>query len=297
MNENLILSTVHNLGYDEIATFLDSLRKTGSKAKVHFFVSGVSAGSLKKIQDAGVTVHPFHYLSFRRRQPLLVLWPLWKRMLASRDFPGKCRLGKRIFHLMGLRFIFYYEFLQSRRGQYRNVLLTDCRDVYLQRDPFSENLGPGIHCFSEARTQMIGTCPANRRMVLNAFGPEVLAEIATAPVSCAGTTFGDEEGILNYLRAMIESLCLGLKMTNSNDQGVHNVLIHRHLLPSVHLHDNYSSSVFTAGCEKASDIILNDRDEVVRPDGAVYPVLHQLDRHGQIYRKLLAKLEVSAQKN
>ncbi len=291
MKDNLILSTVHELTYEDVAPFLKSLRATGSQAQVHFFTCRVSARSLQKIESFGVTTHPFSYLTFRRRQPLLVFWPLWKRMLAARDFAGKRRLVKRVLHLMAMRFVLYYDFLESRTDEFGQVFLTDCRDVYFQRDPFSENLSPGLHCFLEGRTQVIGTCSSNSLMILNAFGPKVLEELANAPVSCAGTTLGDAKSILIYLKAMIETLCLGVTMRHSNDQGVHNYLIHEGLLPSLHLHDNYSSSVFTAGCERVEDIVLNERNEVVRRDGGVYPILHQQDRHREIQRKLLAKLE------
>lgn len=290
MKDNLILSTIRNLKYSEFAPFLDSLRACGSTAKVHFFVSGVDEKTLEKVREAGATVEPFTYFSVRRRQPMNYLWALWKPILAKRDFAGRRALGRWVLHLMAVRFILYYEFLASRRDQFENVLLTDCRDVFFQRDPFAENLGPGLHCFLESAHLTIGTNASNTRMILNAFGPEVLAELANHPISCAGTTIGDSASMLLYLQTMIELVCEGRKMVSSNDQGVHNYIVHRRLIPGLQVHDNYSSSVFTAGCEAREDIHLNERGEVVRRDGQVYPVLHQLDRHVETYAKLLAKL-------
>jgi hypothetical protein len=274
-----------------VAAFLKSLRATGSQAKVHFFTCRVSAKSLKKLHDAGVTTHPFSYLSIRRRQPLIYLWPIWKPMLARRDFAGKKKLVKKVLHLMAMRFALYHDFLQDKTDQFGQVFLTDCRDVYFQRDPFAQNLGPGLHCFLEAGSQTIGTNAANSRMIRHAFGPETVAELAAAPVSCAGTTLGDAKDILHYLELLLETVCRSVTMDPGNDQGVHNYLIQKGLLPSVHVHDNYSSAVFTAGCEGAPSILLNGKNEVVRADGGVYAVLHQLDRHREIYRQLLAKLD------
>jgi len=194
---------------------------------------------------------------------------------------------------MSLRHALSYEYLSQHQDKFENVLLIDCRDVYFQRDPFSDNLGPGLHCFLEARTQTIGKCSSNRQMMLTAFGPAVVSELADAPVSCAGTTLGDMQSILNYEKKMIELLCTIGEMTQGNDQGVHNYIVHKHLISPLHLHDNYSSSVFTAGCERVEDITLNERDEIVRKDGSVYPTLHQQDRHREIQRKLLAKLETA----
>jgi len=49
--------------------------------------------------------------------------------------------------------------------------------------------------------------------------------------------------------------------------------------------------VFTAGCEGSDNITLNEQDEIIRADGKPYAILHQYDRHREIARKLLAKLE------
>lgn len=289
--QNLILSATHDMGYRELAPFLESLRATGSTAKVHLFMSGVDARSAKRIEAMGISIKRFHYLHFRRRRPLALLWPLWKKLLAARDLPEKCRLAGPVFYFASLRFVLYHEYLLKHQDQFENVLLTDCRDVYFQRDPFSENLGPGVHCFLEAKRQIIGKCPANSRMVRTAFGPEVLRELADAPVSCAGTLLGDIASILKYLETMVELLCKIITMTSIIDQGVHNFIIHRRLLPFLHLHDNYSSIVFTAGCEGGDSIRLNDRNEIIRQDGGVYSMLHQYDRHAGIRDKLHAKLE------
>ena len=221
----------------------------------------------------------------------MLLWPIWKKMLAQRDLLGKCRIAPHLFFFVSLRHALFYEFLTQHSGEFGNILLTDCRDVYFQRDPFSEDLGLGVHCFQEAKSRTIGTCPENSNMVRKAFGPEILREMSAAPVSCAGTVWGDQSSIEKYLETMVELLSKINTMTEMNDQGVHNFVIQRHLLPLLQLHDNYSSIVFTAGCEGRQDIHLNDRNEIIRKDGSVYSVLHQYDRDDEIRDKLHAKLE------
>jgi hypothetical protein len=283
---NLILSVVHGMEYEKVASFLESFVATGSGAQMHLFVCGVSAESVKKMELPGVTIHPFRYLSFRQRQPLLVLWPLWKRLLAGKDFEGKRALGKRVFHLASMRFILYYEFLMEHGNEFENVLLTDSRDVDFQRDPFSDNLGPGLHCFLEAKTQFIGKCPSNTAMLQGSFGPEVLAELADCRVSCSGTTIGDVGSIMAYLKMMIELSASGVSMFGGSDQGVHNFIVHRKLIPSMHLHDNYDSTVFTAGMEPQEAVRWNAAEEIIRDDGKAYPVLHQHERDPAVRPRL-----------
>lgn len=289
---NLILSVVHGMEYDAVAPFLETLALTKSDAKVHFFVAATSQESIRKMEAQGVVTHPFHYISFRRRQPMLYLWPLlFRRMMAKRDFEGKCKLGKVVFHLFASRFIYYYEFLTAHRNEFENVLVTDCRDVCFQRDPFSDNLGPGIHCFLEAKTQIIGQCTGNSRMVRESFGPEVLKELSEYPVSCAGTTIADTENMLVYLKAMIETAAGAVNMFGGSDQGLHNYIVHKKLVPNIHVHDNYNSTVFTAGCEPLDRVHWNDADEIIRNDGKPYPVMHQYDRIAAMRDRVLKKLQ------
>jgi hypothetical protein len=286
---NLVLSVVHGLEYEKVAPFFESFAAVRRDAQMHVFVCAVSPGSVKKMEAAGAVTHPFRYLNFRQRQPLLYLWPLWRRMMAGRDFAGRRALGRRVFHLFATRFIFYYDFLQAHRDEFENVFLTDCRDVWFQRNPFIDHLGPGVHCFSEARTQIIGTCAANSKMIEFTFGSKVMAEMADDPVSCAGTTMGDAEGIMGYLKAIVETIAAARKLFGGSDQGAHNFLVHYKLLPLLQLHDNYSSSVFTAGCEPEEAIRWNASNEIIRDDGKPYPVLHQYDRSMAVKKRLHAK--------
>lgn len=287
---NLVMSVAHGLEYEAMMPFLESFAATGSDTKMHLFVCAVSKASIKKMELPGVTINRFHCLNFRQRQPLLYLWPVWRRLLATRDFERKCSMGKRVLHLASMRFILYYEFLLKHRNEFENVLLTDSRDVFFQRDPFADDLGPGLHCFLEAKTQFIGKCAANTMFLEETCGPKVLAEMADCRVSCSGTTIGDVDSIMAYLKEMINVSASGIKMFRANDQGAHNFIVHRKLIPALHLHDNYESSVFTMGCEPEEAIRWNTADEVVRADGTPYPILHQYDRYPLVKRRLEAKI-------
>ena len=292
---NLVLTVVHGMEYERMAPFFESfVAFADANTKMHVFTCGVSRETVAKIESMGVVTHPFRYLSFRHRQPLLYLWPIWKPMMARRDFEGKCALGRKIFHLFAMRFIMYRDLLLQHPGEFENVLLTDCRDVFFQRDPFADRLGPGVHCFLEARTQIVGTCPSNRKMVEYTFGPEVIEEMARDRVSCAGTTMGDVTSIMGYLKAFVETISSGRKLYSVSDQGTHNYMIHYKRVPSLIVHDNYNSSVFTAGCEPEESIRWNERNEIIRDDGQSYPVLHQYDRFSSAREKLAVKLRAAA---
>ncbi len=128
-------------------------------------------------------------------------------------------------------------------------------------------------------------------MLRGSFGAEVLAEMAERRVSCSGTTIGDADSITAYLKKMIDLSAAGPKMFGGSDQGVHNFIVHRKLVPGLHAHDNYDSTVFTAGCEPEQSYRWNAKDEIVRDDGAPYPILHQHDRYPAVTKRTAREAE------
>lgn len=292
--KDLIIGTVSQLEYEKLAPFFESLRSTGSEADVCIFVADTSPETVRKIEAMGVTVIPFFHLRKQRKQPLLRFWPLWKRILRRLNFKGKCVLGKKVFSLFTVRSVLAYEFIEKRQHLYRNVLLTDVRDVFFQRDPFALPIAPGLHCFLETPRQIIGKCRFNKKMVESALGTEVLQKIGDNVVSCAGTVMGDPVNILSYLRTMIETFGLCRDIDGGNDQGIHNYLIYTGQLPNAALIPNDAGLIYTAGFVPYDEILFNENNEVIHADGSVVPVVHQYDRHPKLIAFFAEKLKEKA---
>ena len=146
------------------------------------------------------------------------------------DWPTAC------LHLFYRRHLLYLEFLQRYGAQDERFFLSDCRDVFFQRDPFSWKQTAGLHLFLEADASRIGTCPHHRRWIASQFGESVLNELSPEVVSCAGTVFGDRTGLSNYLREMIRLTMQAKSLREADgDQGLHNVLVRKH---SASYHDS-----------------------------------------------------------
>jgi hypothetical protein len=279
MKKNLVLTSIHKLNFSDLSPFFDSLKKYSSSIDVCAFCGSVNPEIKQRIKSCGSQVQHFSYFDIRSRQPLLMFWPILRPIFQGLDFSGKCQLAKRVFHIMGARFVHYYEYLTLHWEQYDYVMLTDSRDVYFQRDPFQEITGGGVHVYLEADSQRIGTCRNNIHMVANTYGREILEKMHNYPVSCAGTIIGNTSSMLLYLREMILEMSRAVKMVSGSDQAAHNYIVHNQLVDDIHVHDNYTGSVFTAGCEPALEIRQNAEGEVIRKDGLPYPILHQYDRH------------------
>jgi len=295
-NRNLILTLVEKLTFSDIEPFFVSLRQTGYDGDLVVFASRLSADTIRRINQFGAQVISFSYFSVRYRRPPLLFWRIW-RIVFSRmsDFDRKLKLAKKIFNLFFLRSILYYEYLEKHSGRYKRVLLTDCRDVLFQRDPFSRDYEIGWHAFLEGRDRTIGTCPWNRHMVTTCFGHDVLKALGEKEPSCAGVIIGNVVSVQNYLRSFVEkSFTLeSMPMVPGTDQGVHNLIVHKHLAPNLRLHENGTASVLTMGVMQTDQIKVNDSDEVLNFDGTIPAVLHQYDRHPSIRKLLLKRLEQS----
>src|SRR5262249_670571 len=240
-SRKLILTIVEKLRFSDIEPFLVSLRQTGYDGSLVVFGSRLSSQTLANIKQYGARVIPFRYFSVRYRRPALLIWPFWKWLFRRTDsFEEKCVLAKRVFFLMSLRFILFYEYLLRHPNAYDRVLLSDVRDVFFQRDPFLSDYESGLHAFLEEKGRTIATCLGNRRMVIEAFGASMLDEIGDCEPSCAGITIGDQESILQYLHYVITLTfeARQMRLVSPVDQGIHNYVVHKPLLPRVHLHSN-----------------------------------------------------------
>ena len=89
----------------------------------------------------------------------------------------------------------------AKGTRYRNILITDIRDVIVQKPLFSKPCADLEYHF-EAPEPRIGACPINSEWVRQWFGDAELAGLAEKRITCAGTLSGRQQGVVNYLDAM-----------------------------------------------------------------------------------------------
>lgn len=186
------------------------------------------------------------------------------------------------------RFFYYHAFLhRAASGGYANVMLTDVRDVFFQRDPFAFDIGPFVHCFLEHEDATLGSQKHNREWMRAAYGDDVLREMANAPISCSGVTIGAERAVRGYLDVMVDLLLRLPRQEAGIDQAIHNYAIHRGLIRDLVLVPNMGP-VATLALVPA-EIVLS-----ALPDGYAHVnVFHQYDRHPPLTETLLSRLDPS----
>jgi hypothetical protein len=289
-SRDVILTTLQRVPLDYAATFLASLRRTGYRGELVFFVSAMEEASIAELRRQGVRVVRFTFKGIHVKQRLARLWPVWRRVFGSRLPPElKERLAHAVFHLFYRRHLLYLQYLRAHREEYDRVFLTDARDVFFQADPFSWNPSPGVHFFLEEAE--IGSCPFNARWITSQFGPATAEAMKTKTISCAGTVFGDTDGILRYLAAMVALTMSARSLREpTGDQGIHNYVLYQQPLPQMTVHDNRTGPLLTMGQTKPEAVRFNDQGWVVNGQGVMVPILHQYDRLPAVEKILLARL-------
>lgn len=228
-------------GYDaaQVRPFLRSLRETGYKGAILMIADG---GAAEEAARWGADVRPVGALRIKVHSDRILRW---EEELAGIPCQG--------------------------------VLLADTRDVFFQEDPSATLPSEGLHAFLEDDRMTLESCPYNSSWIRQGYGEDMLGELGSQPISCVGTTCGDRDSILQYLRVMREEVeRIQPKTRLPQDQAAHNIVIRRKM--KARLWPNEEGEVYTVGyCLRGSVHV--ECGEIVNVARVVPTVIHQWDRH------------------
>ena len=196
--------------------------------------------------------------------------------------------------IMASRFFLARAYLAANENGYSAVLLVDSRDVVFQRNPLDDFEGGLLigkeNCVIEDQLQ-------NREWLQKIYGgsPEVLNELWFNKVICAGVTLGTTTQILSYLDQMcaefIEQLPR-LAYMEYFDQAVHNKLLYGD--PDnldLRFTDNSKGIVAHLATSNLSEFEEDWSEGLCTKSGRMISIVHQYDRHPELMRVLLGRLE------
>jgi len=299
MAPTVVMGSAAGLRPDQVRPLLASLRNCGYSGDVALFVSGRLHRRMRRDPlAAGVRLlrtRSLLPLSFRRVYGNRAVWALWRpvqavawtmmKIAGRAPLPSRARLrlevaiARAVCTPMDARFFHCLRFLEHH--PYERVLLTDVRDVLFQRDPFADIPPGGLAVSIETRRYTIASEPHNRAWLEDAFGPELVAQIGTSPVSCVGVTCGDAGGMSNYLRLMtreMRRLPAKVARRGGADTAIHNALLWTNQLGDVQPLETLASPVATLNGIPEDDIRVSARGTLLNADGSEPSVVHQYDR-------------------
>ena len=244
-----------------------SLRQTSFRGHICLFVGpGISRRTIRKIRQYDVEVVPYSGAFPFVTDP---------HADAPKSLPEP-------IHIFNYRHFLYYDYLLKHGRKFRNVLLTDVRDVVFQQDPFEFPMSDGIHVAMENSDIPVGACPWTSEWLLAGYAPEVLARLKDKDLSCAGTTLAPVPHMIRYLELMLAEIA-GMKNAYAcADQAAHNVLLHERKLDPVQKLNNFDGPILTVGSEPQYELYGNG--ELVNRDGSKIAIIHQYDRHPHLLR-------------
>jgi hypothetical protein len=136
------------------------------------------------------------------------------------------------------RFPMFRDIIESCIDCIGPILISDVRDVFFQRDPFTFTTGNdhtsiapvvGLQFYEEHRLMS-----TNERIVHKPIslckGHDIAAKVDHHPMLCSGTTIGTREAMILYLTTMYEEMLVWIQnpmchfTTNGDDQAIHNLL-------------------------------------------------------------------------
>jgi len=261
MKKNLILGVIDNYGFHQLQKFVYSIKKTTFDGDIVLF--------------AGPSLSP-HCIRLLRKYGIQLVFFNGVSALPEGNLAGQRYQFKTPINYFNYRHYLYYDFLIRNAGVYDKILLADIRDVYFQDDPFSFEMGNALYCAIEG-PRHIRECAYNGPWMEFIYGKEVLDRIGDNRISCAGSTWGKEAAMKDYLERMlaeIEKLSDGKKAI---DQAIHNYLIYTNQIPELSFLYNDGGVILTLSYEKNYKIDPNGKVRVGQD--LLVKMLHQFDRY------------------
>ena len=249
--KNLVMGVAKGYGWNDVEPFVNSFKKNCPNTDLVLFVDDLSAFTEKIFKSVkSLTLIPFPE-KFKNN----IVDPLQSGFVTN-------------------RFSMYKDFLVNH-SEYKNVLLTDVRDVIFQGDIFSIHKDKNfILCAME--NAIIKNEVNNSKWIKNMFGEDEYKKIMDKDIICAGTILGSRNEMITLLSKMIE--IMSKTSLWGSDQATLNYMIHNKILPIKNIIKSsvQDGDIYTMGLVKTPKITKSG--SIVRGDEKIPAVVHQYDR-------------------
>jgi hypothetical protein len=249
--KDLIMALVSYYSWEDLKPFFLSLRNTGYDGDIVLFINHIDDYTQWTLKNTGLNI---------------TLIPYEQTGLLN------------VFQMPDYRYYLYLNYLESNSYRYKNILLTDVRDVYFQVNPSHVPWAEGGITVAKEAVKIKDEF-WNTRWILTRYGHYVYSQLEEETVICSGTTWGPADQIVTYLKKMVHYLFfIDYYRAIVNDQAVHNYLVHTKKIEPIAFADNENGPIMTLSFEDDANIKINEHNQILLKNGAVAPILHQYDR-------------------
>jgi len=284
---NAIIAAATGYSDTDLQPFLASVDRACTETKVFLIVLRRDLKRIERLRGKYPFIEPVYVRVKPNRGTRFYNWI--PRVIARRfireDYSACTSawrvLGRYALHIMLERFFLALELVQANRASFKNVLLTDSRDVVLQEDPFP-HIGDDL--VSGLEEKAIGCCSVNSNWLTQLYGTDVCASMSKRTIVCAGVTLGPTTEVEQYLIEMCREIwkCLPKVALGSDyDQAIHNYLIFKGRV-KLKVTDNGAGIIATLHHEDPTNIKADMVAGVVTVRGKPPVIVHQYDRHANV---------------
>ena len=250
MKKNLVMGVAKSYGWDILEPFVVSFVKNCPSAELVLFVDDISnftRDRLQRVDGLYVIDIPVEY------KEILIIHSRWK-MCA--------------------------DFLERFGANYKQVFITDTRDVIFQSDLFEKFKCHSNYLGYTTDIDIIGNDKVyNYAWLESCFGKAEADKLADRKIICCGTVIGTINEMKIFCRIMWDAL--KDKIIWGHEQATMNYLVYNNLLSIKNLieidveHGEIFTMAITNNFSLSGNLIL-------RPDGGVSAVVHQYNRQNEL---------------
>lgn len=296
MKRSLVITTAFGYTSDEVRPLAYSIHKNCPNTDLLIQTSGKDLSRLITLQDEfpnirfGIIQDSPKIIKGRlalARKAVTHLTRKFRKALQNLGRSDKIYIEeRRVFrvstsqcHFLIRRFFWARStILEPRNADYENIMLCDCRDVIVQKNPFTDAQDKLI---TGAEANNLGACSMNSKWMLQAYDQPTLDNIATHKILCAGVTLGSRDKILQYLNLFCAETTEVIRRKRTGflpnlDQAIHNNTLRKTEELEI-CESSHDGLIATIGCAE-EDLISISPTNIVTVNNWTPSVIHQYDR-------------------
>ncbi|MEI6349875.1 MAG: hypothetical protein WCP06_02070 [Verrucomicrobiota bacterium] len=302
----LILTAATGYRPEQLAPFLESLKRTGFEGTVAILVDRKNTVLSDYLEQNGIEIIPVdmlprwmpRWIAERRYNGGRMKWVRLAMAVFAKCLPPRwryryvARIVAPFHHLVVCRHFYFLDYLRANGKRFSHVLFSDSRDVAFQANPFENIPDRFLWLFQENNRVKIRDEYSNRSWVVSAYGTAGLERIGSYGILCAGNSLGSVDLFTRYLQKMTDEMVRLTPIIAGNygpDQAVHNYLYWTGRFPYAEVKQNFET-VATLYLTDASEFRFDEAGRLLDQEGSPVPVLHQYDRHPALVAKVMARL-------
>jgi hypothetical protein len=204
------------------------------------------------------------------------------------------KIKKQIDSLYIDRFQAYKEYLDQTTTTYQHIILSDCTDVYFQRDPFEDLIKLDTGLILSSENALIKDIKWNYDIIKNVYGYEIADCFIEKPIINSGIIAGNLSSIKLICDLIVSEHSQKHKCFTGVDQGILMKIIYSKQYPERSQFAPYNFSLMLAAGFGFTNKLINnyginiDKIKITDNSNNLYSIIHQYNRNSSFNQKVIS---------